>query len=104
MVEEETREQIGEIINNEEPVQEAIIEEVKEEIQPKAKPKTKSRAKPNIKITKQPVEEAIVEEAIVEELPATVKVDKSKQIVECPDCNMDMTQHPLEQIHKRRVL
>ena len=31
-----------------------------------------------------------------------VKVDKLKQIVKCPDCNMDMTQHTLKYIHKRR--
>ena len=62
MVEEESREQIAEIINNEEPVkEEPINEEIKEkEIpKPKAKPKVKSRAKPKIKITKEPVEEAI---------------------------------------------
>ena len=31
-----------------------------------------------------------------------MKVDKLKQIVVCPDCNMDMTQHTLKYIHKRR--
>ena len=31
-----------------------------------------------------------------------MKVDKLKQIVKCPDCNMDMTQHTLKYIHKRR--
>ena len=56
MVEEESREQIEELINNEEPVKEVVIIE---EIKPKAKPKTKSRAKPKINITKEPVEEAI---------------------------------------------
>ena len=108
MVEEESREQIAEIINNEEPVkEEPINEEIKEkEIpKPKAKPKVKSRAKPKIKITKEPVEEAIQtseEQPIIEEQPAPVKVDKLKQIVKCPDCNMDMTQHTLKYIHKRR--
>ena len=57
MVEEESREQIEELINNEEPVKEVVI--IEEEIKPKAKPKTKSRAKPKINITKEPVEEAI---------------------------------------------
>ena len=31
-----------------------------------------------------------------------MKVDKLKQIVKCPDCHMDMTQHTLKYIHKRR--
>ena len=39
---------------------------------------------------------------VVEEKPAPVKVDKLKQIVKCPDCNMDMAQHTLKCIHKRR--
>ena len=64
MSEEETRDDIIDIINNEEPVKEAIIEEVKEaiieevkeEIKPKAKAKSKSRAKPKIKIVKESVE------------------------------------------------
>ena len=58
MAEEATREQIEEIVNNnEEPVKEEIKEEVKEEeIKPKAKPKSKSRAKPKIKIVKESVE------------------------------------------------
>ena len=70
-----------------------------EEVKPKAKPKTKSRAKPKIKITKEPVE-PIEGEPIVEEEPAPVKINK--QIVKCPDCNMDMIVHTLKYIHKRR--
>ena len=102
MAEEETREKIEDIINNnEEPVkEEPSNEEIKEEeIKPKAKPKAKSRAKPKqIKITKESIEpvEPIVEEApqpIVEEPPT--KVYKLKQIVQCPDCKMDMTVHTL---------
>ena len=31
-----------------------------------------------------------------------MKVDKLRQIVTCPDCNMGMTQHTLKYIHKRR--
>ena len=31
-----------------------------------------------------------------------MKVDKLKQIVKCPDCDMDMTQHTLKYIYKRR--
>ena len=130
MSEEETREQIEEIITNnavepikEEVKQEEVKEEVKEEIKPKAKPRA-SRAKPKVKITKEPVEPVqkieeftgvsrdpldgrgkapsspVVEEPIIEEKP--VKVDKLKQIVKCPDCNLEMTQHTLKYIHKRR--
>ena len=66
MSEEETREQIADIINNnEEPVkEEPINEDIQEEI---PKPK-KSRAKPNIKITKESIEpvESIIEEPIVD--------------------------------------
>ena len=91
-MEEETRDEIIDIVNNEEP----IIEEVK----PKSKPK--SRAKPKVKITKEPVEPIVVEEAIVEVVEPPKKVDKLKEIVECPDCKMKMTVHTLKYIHKRR--
>ena len=67
-MEEETRDEIEAIVNNEEIVNEDVKEEVKEVIKPKAKPRT-SRAKPKqIKITKESVEpvEPVVEEAIVE--------------------------------------
>ena len=122
MIEEETREQIEDIINhNEEPVKEPINEEnkpkseaksrakptikiTKESIEPVEEPivDKKPRAKPNIKITKESVEPIIEEEPIVEEEPAPVKIYKLKQIVKCPDCNMDMTVHTLKYIHKRR--
>ena len=56
MVEEESRENIEEIINNEEPIKEEIKEDgIKEEIL-KSKAKSKAKAKPKIKITKEPVE------------------------------------------------
>ena len=42
--------------------------------------------------------EPVVE--VVEEPPK--KVDKLKEIVQCPDCKMRMTQHTLKYIHKRR--
>ena len=77
MSEEETRETIEEIINNEEPVKEAVIEpiieeEEEEEVKPKPKPKARARAK--IKIVKEPVVETVVE--VVEEKPK--KIDKLK--------------------------
>ena len=62
--EEETREEIVEIVNNEEHVK----EEVKEEIKPKAKPRA-SRAKPKVKIVKESVEP--VEPIVVEEKPTS---------------------------------
>jgi hypothetical protein len=112
MSEEETREEIEEIVNNnvEEPIKEEpaeeVKEEVKEEIKPKSKAKSKARAvaahRPKVKIAKQPVEAVhkIEEPAVVEEPPK--KIDKLKEIVKCPDCNMDMTVHTLKYIHKRR--
>ena len=97
--EEETREKIEEITNNEEPVKEAVIEPIiEEEEEVKPKPKPKARAKAKIKIVKEPVVEPVVE--VVEEKPK--KIDKLKEIVKCPDCNMDMTVHTLKYIHKRR--
>ena len=124
MSEEETRDDIIEIINNgepvneepvkeepvkEEPIKEEVKETILEEIKPKAKPKSRaSRAKPKINIVKEsvePVEPLVVEEKpapVVEEKPAPVKVDNLKQIVKCPDCHMDMIQHTLKYIHKRR--
>ena len=58
---------MGEIINNEEPVKEAVIEpiiEEEEEVKPKPKPKTRAKAK--IKIVKEPVVEVV---EVVEEKP-----------------------------------
>ena len=49
----------------------------------------------------EPIVEEVIE-PVVEEKPAPVKVDKLKQIVKCPDCYMDMTQHTLKYVHKRR--
>jgi len=110
--EEKTREQIIDIVNNEEPVNEDVKEEiVKEEIvkeEVKEKPKRASRAKPKVKIVKQSVvAEPVVE--VVEEKPVEPvienpepKVDKLKSIVQCPDCLLSMTQHTLKYIHKRR--
>uniref|UniRef100_UPI00404A86B0 hypothetical protein n=1 Tax=Flavobacterium sp. TaxID=239 RepID=UPI00404A86B0 len=107
MSEEETRDEIIDIVNNnEEPI---IEEEVKEEPvkQEEVKPKAKraSRAKPKVKIVKESVEPVVevVEEPVEVEKPVEKKkVDKLKQIVECPDCNQFMTVHTLKYIHKRR--
>ena len=100
MSEEETRDEIIDIINNEEPVKEEVKEEIKEEAKPKAK--SKPRAKPKVKIVKEPVVEVVEEkpEPVVEDKPK--KIDKLKTIVQCPDCGLSMTQHTLLYIHKRR--
>ena len=69
-MEEETRDDIIDIIKNEETVKEAIIEpiieeeEEEEEVKPKPKPKARARAK--IKIVKEPVVEVV---EVVEEKP-----------------------------------
>ena len=100
--EEKTREQIIDIVNNEEEIvnedvkEEIVKEEIKEEIKPKAK--RASRAK--VKIIKESVEPEEPVEPVIEEKPK--KVDKLKEIVECPDCKMKMTVHTLKYIHKRR--
>ena len=49
----------------------------------------------------EPVEtiEQIVEE---EEVEKPKKNNKLKEIVKCPDCHLEMTQHTLKYIHKRR--
>ena len=97
-MEEETREQIEEIVNTEETVKEAVIEPIiEEEEEVKPKPKPKARAKPKVKIVKEPVVEVV---EVVEEKPK--KIDKLKEIVKCPDCDMNMTVHTLKYIHKRR--
>ena len=121
MTEEETRDDIIDIVNNvDEPValQENPIEEVKEEIKkeikkeeakPKAKPRA-SRAKPKVKIVKESVEpvEPVVEEKPAEPVVEVVevkpepKVDKLRTIVQCPDRMLFMTQQTLKYIHKRR--
>jgi hypothetical protein len=104
--EEKTREQIIDIVNNEE---EIVKEEIKEEIvkQEEVKPKAKraSRAKPKVKIVKESVEPIVVEEPVEVEKPVEKpepKVDKLKSIVQCPDCLLSMTVHTLKYIHKRR--
>ena len=117
MPEEETRDYIIDILNNEEPVKEEPAkeeikeeskEEVKEDIKPKAKAKSKSRAKPKIKLVKEsvePIEPIVVETVgppVVVEEEKPKKIYKLKEIVKCPDCSMLMTVHTLKYIHKRR--
>ena len=102
-MEEETRDEIEAIVNNEEIVKEEIKEAIVKEIKPKAKRASRAKVK-IVKESVEPVEPIVVEEkpveVVVEEQPK--KVDKLKAIVKCPDCNMDMTVHTLKYIHKRR--
>ena len=107
--EEKTREQIIDIVNNEEPVNEDVKEEIKEEIvKEEIKPKAKRASRAKVKIVKESVvAEPVVE--VVEEKPVEPviekpepKVDKLKSIVQCPDCLLSMTVHTLKYIHKRR--
>ena len=98
-----TRNQIIDIVNNEEaPVKEEIKEEPvkQEEIKPKAKRASRAKVK-IVKESVEPVEPIVVDEPVVEEKPEP-KVDKLKSIVQCPDCLLSMTQHTLKYIHKRR--
>ena len=82
--EEQTRDEIEEIVNDEPPVQEpvqgAVIETIlEEETKPvKAKPKAKAKEKPKIKITKEPVEH--IKEEIIKEPEAEEKPKNKKQI------------------------
>ena len=101
---EQTRDEIEEIDNEEEPVQETVIETgIEEEGKPvKAKPKAKTKPKPNINIAKEPVEPIKEEpEPVVEE--RRKHNDKLKEMVNCPDCNLPMTQRTLKYIHKKEV-
>ena len=67
MSEEETRDEVIDIIKNEETVKEAVIEPIiEEEEEVKPKPKPKARAKPKVKIAKEPVVEVV---EVVEEKP-----------------------------------
>ena len=113
MSDDETREEIKTTVNDEpqvqEPVQEAVVETILEEAKPvKAKPKAKAKAKPKIKITKEPVEP--IKEVVKEEPEPVIEVEvgekpkqiyKNKQMANCPDCNLSMTQHTLNYIRKQ---
>ena len=104
MSEEEEIEQLVKHKEEEVVKEEVVKEEVVKEEQPKAKAKT--RAKPKIKIVKESVESVVEKNEEKEEQEEQVekpkKVDKLKQIVKCPDCNMEMTLHTFKYIHKRR--
>ena len=99
----QTRDEIEEIVNDEK-VHEAAIETIIEEgVKPvKAKSKAKAKARPKTKITKDPVEPIKEEEpepvVVVEEKTENGKL---KELVNCTDCGLNMTQHTLTYIHKK---
>ena len=96
----QTRDETEEIVNDE-PVQETAIETIiEEEAKPvKAKSKAKAKAQPKIKITKEPVEPAEpVEPDPVVVVEEKLKNDKLKELVDCTDCGLSMTQHTLTNI------
>ena len=97
MTDDETRDEIEEIVNDgpvQEPVQRFVQEE---EVKPvKAKSKAKAKAKPKIKITKQPVEPVTSVEPVEPESSVAVEEtpknnDKLKKLFNSPDCNLNMT-------------
>ena len=68
------------------------------------KTKAKAKTKPNIKITKDPVEQV---EPIKKEEPEPILVEKPsnnnkvQEMVKCPGCSFSMTQHSLKYIYKK---
>ena len=82
----ETREDIEQIVN------ETPIEAVKMK-KPRAKAKPKEPT-----ITKEDIMEAVKEAT---KKPVPDKVDKNKEMVECPDCGLSITRHNLKYTHKR---
>ena len=99
-----TRDEIEEVVNDQDPVQEAVTETVVEEgVKPvKGKSKAKSKTKPKTKITKEPVE-AIKEEEPEPVVEEKLKKYKFKEFANCPDCGLSMTAHILKYIHKKDI-
>ena len=126
----ETRELIEEIVNEnpqEEPIENEdyrltnVGQQVKPiaDVKPKAKSKAKAKPKAKVKIIKETVIETVIEpvepEPVIEEVRGAdgtptergntpfvkPQVDKLKEIVKCPDCNVSMSQHTLKYIHKK---
>ena len=83
-----TREVIEQLVN-EEPIEAVKMKKPRAKAKPKAKEPT---------ITKEDIMEA-VKEATKKPIPD--KVDKNKEMVECPDCGLSITRHNLKYTHKR---
>ena len=75
-----TREIIEQIVN-EEPIEVVKMKKPRAKAKPKAKPTT---------ITKEDIMEAVKEAT---KKPISDKIDKNKEMVECPDCGLIITQH-----------
>eukprot|EP00972_Heterocapsa_arctica_P097032 14314976-Heterocapsa_arctica.AAC.1 len=83
-VEEETREEINQVVLNEDPA-------------PVKVKKPRAKAKPTI--TKEEIVPAILE--ATKPPPKPNKPDKNKELVPCPDCGLTITYHNLRYTHKR---
>jgi hypothetical protein len=85
---EETREEIKQVVNNEEPT---------EPVAPVKMKKPRAKAKPTI--TKEEIVLAVLE--ATKPPPKPDKPDKNKELVTCPDCGLTITYHNLRYTHKR---
>ena len=102
----ESREEIENKVNtNEEtpqdetPPEETPQEEIIEK--PKQKAKAKAKAK-TVKITKEELVEVVKEATAPPPTPEEPKkIDKNKVKVQCPDCNLEISQHNLKYTHKK---
>ena len=81
-----TREVIEQLVNNDSPIEPVKMKK------PRAKAKPKEPT-----ITKEDIMEA-VKEATKKPIPD--KVDKNKEMVECPDCGLKITYHNLRYTNK----
>ena len=121
----ESREEIENKVNtNEETPQDETQEVVaqektkEEEIIEKPKPKAKAKAKTKtVKITKEELVEVVKEATAPPPTPeesgvvdptergkasfVPKKIDKNKVKVQCPDCNLEISQHNLKYTHKK---
>ena len=106
----ESREEIENKVNtNEETPQDETQEVVaqektkEEEIIEKPKPKAKAKAKAKtVKITKEELVEVVKEATAPPPTPEEPKkIDKNKVKVQCPDCNLEISQHNLKYTHKK---
>ncbi len=90
----ETREVIEQLCA----IQSLPVEEPSEVVKMK-KPRAKAKPKAApVSITKEDIMEAVLEAT---KKPVPDKVDKNKEMVECPDCGLTITRHNLKYTHKR---
>ena len=75
-----------------------MIETILEEEAKQVKAQPKAKAKPKSNTTKEPVIKEEEPEPIIEVEETPIYINK--QMVNCTDCNLSMTQHTLTYIHK----